>query len=95
MQTVIDRKRYDTETATEIANNYFCDGSNRLPGGRGSALYRTANGAYFIHRETIWQGERDRIEPIDKVEAEGYYQDSPYHMIEYADAFPGVTVADA
>lgn len=49
--------RYSPDAAKPVADNFYRDGSNRLPGGRGTALVRTAKGRYVWHHESLWQGE--------------------------------------
>ena len=47
MKAIIDGKRYNTETATEIAqwsNNYYCNDFHYCE----ETLYRTKRGAWFI-----------------------------------------------
>ncbi len=95
MEQILNRKRYSTDAAERIADNEFRDGANRLQGGRGSTLYRTKSGAYFLHRETQWTGESDRIEPIDVSEAIEVYEMAYHHDVEYESAFPDVQVVDA
>ncbi len=96
MTKIIERKKYSTDTATLIADNEFRDGANRLQGGRGSSLYRTPNGAYFFHHETQWIGEHDRIEPIDGThDAEQFFASAYNQEMDFATAFPTVTVAEA
>ena len=95
MQQIINRKRYDTKTATLLASNYFSDGSNRLPGGHGTALYRTPKGAYFFHHETLWAGSHDTIEPCSEDEAIQFHETARNQETDYELAFPDVDVEDA
>ncbi len=93
MKKIIDRKIYDTETATRLAHSEYRDGSNRLSGGRGTTLYLTGKGTYFLHYETSWQGENDRIWPIDRAEAIETWERA-YNQEPFETAFPGVEVVD-
>ena len=93
MIKIIDQKRYDTSTATWLADNEYRDGANRLQGGRGTTLYLTGKGTYFLHYETQWQGENDRIWPIDRAEALDVWERA-YNQEPFGTAFPGVEVVD-
>lgn len=93
---IINRKRYSTKTATLIASNAYWDGHNFERSGRNTFLYRTPGGNYFTVNLTQWQGERDTLTPISEGEAIDLYETTlSEHEVEYADAFPGVTVEDA
>ena len=96
MQRIIDGIRYDTEKATLIAHDRYWDGHNFERHGRNTYLYRTPNGRYFVHKMTLWQGERDTIEPVDADEARRLYERVlPEHEVEYEEAFPDVEIIDA
>ena len=43
MKKIIDRKQYDTETATKLADDRYWDGNNWERSGRNEFLYRTPN----------------------------------------------------
>ena len=93
---VLNGKRYSVKNAVLVASDLFWDGNNMERRGRNAFLYRTPSGAYFVVRLTQWQGERDTLEPVTQDEAiELYERQLPEHELEYGDAFPGVTVADA
>lgn len=47
MKRVINKKVYDTETATRIATNDFSDGTNQFNCGRTADLYRTKKRKLF------------------------------------------------
>ena len=87
MEQIVDGLRYDTETATKVAHDRYFDGSNWERHGRNTYLYKTPNGRFFLHHTTLWQGERDRIEPVGLEEAKQYYEDLPEHEMSYAEAF--------
>ena len=87
MQQIIDRKKYDTETATVLASDRFWDGSNFERNGRNTYLYVTKNGNYFAHHTTQWQGERDTLEALTVEAAKDLYEELPEHDLEYAVAF--------
>lgn len=87
MKQIIDRKVYDTETATLIASDCYWDGSNFERNGRNTYLYKTPNGRYFVHHTTQWQGERDNIEAMTTEEAKNMYEELPEHEQDYQAAF--------
>ena len=88
MKYIIDGKAYNTETSTELANNEFSDGTNRMSHGRSTTLYRTKKGAYWVLCLTQWQGERDNAEAIDKSEAKELYERlDPVRGMTWEDAF--------
>lgn len=93
---VVDRKRYDTETATLIADDQYWDGHNFERRGRNTFLFRTPKGAYFTVSTSLWQGERDTLEPVTLEESmELFEKELPEHAVSFAEAFPGVKVDDA
>ena len=93
---VLDGKRYDVAKDTLIASNEYWDGSNFERGGTNMFLYVTPNGAYFTVYLTQWEGDRDRIDPVDVGEAIYLYEHAlPEHEVEYEEAFPNVKVEDA
>ena len=81
MKQVVNGKRYDTETAVQLEswdNGAYGGDFNRCE----EALYRTKNGAYFVHGEggamSRWsqsyeggrsRGGGDGIEPVTPAEA--------------------------
>lgn len=96
MTKIVNRKKYDTETATLIASNEYWDGSNWERGGRNQFLYRTPKGAYFTVNLTQWQGERNTLTPVSLEEAISLFEGPlTEHEVKYAEAFPGVKVEDA
>jgi len=95
MVKVIDRKRYNTDTATEIASNAHWDGSNWERSGRNTFLFRTPNGAYFRLDQTCWQGEQDSIRPLSVDEAVVLYEALTVVEMDFEEAFPGIEVSEA
>lgn len=65
MSRIVDRRRYDTRTATLLAGDGYWDGHNFERRGRNTWLYRTPGGRYFTVTRTQWQGEQDALEPVD------------------------------
>lgn len=95
MNQVIGGKRYRTETATLIASDAYWDGHNFERRGRNTFLFKTPNGHYFAQLQTQWQGENDRLEPLDQSEAVSLYESLQEKEVDFADAFPGVEIAEA
>lgn len=98
MTAVIDRKRYSTATATLICGDDWWDGHNHERSGTQTFLYRTPRGAYFFVGLSQWQGTSDSITPCSQDEAVTFYEQcAPRRCtrVEYAEAFPGVTVEEA
>lgn len=87
MAKVIGGKRYNTETATLIADNVYWDGNNFERGGRNAWLYKTTGGAYFEVRGTLWQGERDTLIPLSREEALEAWDWLPEHKVTFEEAF--------
>lgn len=96
MTRVIDRTRYNTETAQLIASDAFWDGHNFERRGRNRFLYRTPKGAFFLVTLTQWQGEQDSLEPIDQDEAIELWEGPlTEHDVDFETAFPDVPVEEA
>jgi hypothetical protein len=87
MRQIVNGKLYDTEKAQLVAHDRYWDGSNWERHGRNTYLYKTAKGSFFLYHTTLWQGERDYIEPVSKEEAKAYYEQLPEHEMEYEEAF--------
>ncbi|NMB01407.1 MAG: hypothetical protein GX971_07830 [Firmicutes bacterium] len=95
IRVVIDGIRYDTEKAEIIADDCYWDGHNWERNGRNTFLYKTQNGRYFVVKQTLWQGEIDRLEPLTVDEAIILYEQLHEKYVEFEDAFPGVEVEEA
>jgi hypothetical protein len=95
LRRVVNGKRYDVDTATVIASDEYWDGHNHERHGRNTHLYRTKGGRYFVVHSTMWQGERSRLEPLERDEAITLYEELPEHPVEYEEAFPGAAIEDA
>lgn len=87
MEQIINGKKYDTEKAELVTSDRFFDGSNFERNGRNTYLYKTKNGAFFLHHTTLWQGERDYIEPCTEEEAKEYFERLSENEISYFEAF--------
>jgi hypothetical protein len=46
------------EAAQEVCSDAFSDGANLYPGGRGTALFRTARGRWVWRYISQWQGDQ-------------------------------------
>lgn len=93
---IVGRKRYSVATATLIADNAYWDGHNFERSGRNTFLYCTRNGSYFVVTLTMWQGERDTLEPIGLTEALELFETGlSEHYVTYHEAFPQIEVTDA
>lgn len=94
-EKIIDRKRYNTATATLLAGDDHWDGHNFERSGRNTFLYRTHGGAYFQVTLTQWHGERDTLTPLTQDEAIELYENLSEYRVPFEAAFPGVKVQDA
>jgi hypothetical protein len=97
LTAIIDKKRYSVATATLLAGDDYWDGHNHERHGRNTWLYRSPRGAYFTVTRSQWQGEEaERLKPLSLDEALALYEGPlTVHEVEYASAFPSVTVEDA
>ncbi len=95
MRAVIGGIRYDTDKAEVIAHDCYWDGHNWERHGRNTYLYKTPNGRYFAVYLTMWEGERDRIEPLPVAEALELYEQLPEKVMEFEEAFPDEVVEEA
>lgn len=87
MRETIGGKVYDTEKATLVASDRYWDGSNWDRRGRNQYLYKTAKGNYFLFNTTMWQGEQDNIEPIDKDTAKRFWDQLRKKEVSWEEAF--------
>jgi len=96
MKRIVGGKIYDSETATLLADDRYWDGHNHERHGRNRYLYRTPRGRYFVVTATLWQGERDSLEPIGEDDAIALYGGPlTEHEVEYAAAFPNAPLEEA
>ena len=63
MSKIVSGRRYSTKTATVIASDEYWDGNNSDNNGRNAYLLRTPNGHYFMAMVSIWEDERNCLEP--------------------------------
>jgi len=70
-----------------VDSDRYWDGSNWERSGRNTFLYKTAKEAFFLHRTTRWQGERESIEPVSEEEAKAWYEMLLEYELEYAEVF--------
>ena len=94
LTAVINRKRYNTETAEVIASDAYWDGHNYERHGTNTHLYRTPKWAYFVGYSTQWQGRRSRIEALTVDEAVALYEQLQEHDVEFEEAFPGLVAEE-
>ncbi len=95
MEAVVNRVRYRVRGSTLLAHDEYWDGRNRERNGRNTFLYRSPGGRYFAVHLTMWQGERDRIEPLDEDEAAALYEGLPEHEVPWEEAFPTLPLEEA
>jgi hypothetical protein len=98
MSQIIDRKKYDTETATLLSGDDWFDGHNFERNGTQCFLYRTKKGAYFTTKFTQWQGGVDHIEVVSESEAIELFEVHFLHgenRVSFKEAFPGVEIEEA
>ncbi|MFH1147459.1 MAG: hypothetical protein V1736_07105 [Pseudomonadota bacterium] len=81
--------------AEVIASDCYWDGHNFERHGRNTYLYKTPKGRYFATYLTMWEGERDHLEPLSVEDAIRLFQDLPEKEMDFEEAFPGSTVEEA
>lgn len=91
---VRNRVRYNTATATLLADNAYWDGHNWERGGTNTFLYRSPRGRYFAFRRTLWEGKHDYIQPLSEDEAIELYEELREKHVDFQDAFPGVEIKE-
>jgi hypothetical protein len=94
MEAIINGKRYSTEAGTLLASDRYWDGHNFERSGRNCYLYKTTKGAFFVHRTTRWEGERDTLEALGHEEALRMYEELPEKESSFLESF-GVEPEDA
>lgn len=87
MEQIINGLKYSTENAALVASDHYFDGSNWDRNGRNTYLYKTAKGRFFLHHTSMWQGERDTIEPVEEEDARTIYERLPVQEMSYVDTF--------
>lgn len=92
---VIGGKRYNTKTATLIADDLYWDGNNMERGGTNTWLFRTDKGNYFTRTQSQWQGSVDGINPLDSEEALDTWERLPEKYVDFETAFPHIVIEDA
>ena len=78
METTKNGIQYDTDTATRIASS----GKHYERNDRNMDIYKTPDGHYYLHVETIRQNEHDYILPMGYSDAKTMYKDLPIQMVE-------------
>lgn len=87
MKRVVEGKLYNTETADVIADDAYWDGHNFERQGRNTYLLKTKKGNYCVVHLSMWETERNTLEPLTKEEAKERYESLPEQVMEYAKAF--------
>ncbi len=88
LEAVIEGKRYDTDTATLLADDVVWDGHNFERNGRNTWLLKSPKGQYFFACRSMWQGEVDHIELCSRDDARAFFEVQRNNQhVEYADAF--------
>mgnify|MGYP001441084465 CR=1 FL=1 len=87
MQKIVNGYLYDTDAAEIVASDRYWDGHNWERNGRNTYICRTPGGRFFLYVHTLWESERDVLEPISQDLAMEIYERLPEHEISYADAF--------
>ena len=90
MKRTINGQRYTVATSTLLASNEYWDGHNFERDGRNTFLYRTSGGAYYRVDLSMWQGERNTVEPLSREEAMALWETLPEHHESYEIAFDAV-----
>ena len=93
MKKIIDGKRYDTETATQIASSINPDAINHPD--TWVNLYRTPRVAYFRVDDSTWEGSVTQWEVLTEDEATALYETLVDQIEDYETAFPGCQVENA
>lgn len=94
-EQVIGKVRYSVRNAVALAHDHYWDGHNYERHGRNTWLYRSKNGRYFAVHLTMWQGERDSIEPLSEGDAYFLYEKLPVKKEPVEKAFPQYKISDA
>ena len=84
---VVGGKLYDVKTAVLVASNEYWDGHSWERQGRNKHLYKTSKGAFFVVFSTLYQGEKNYIEPVNFDEARRLYEELSEDQMDYFEAF--------
>lgn len=90
MAKIVSGKRYNTASATLLADNNFWNGNSFEQGGCNVFLYRTPKGAFFKVVLTQWVGQRDQLIPLTREEALEAWEYLPEKHTTYELAFDAV-----
>lgn len=98
-QAVVNKRRFDTATATLLADNVQAErnGNPAPTNSRATYLYRTERGAYFFLRCSFVTGESAYcIEPLHAQSAYKFFEDQRNKRhVDVAVAFPSVKIEEA
>jgi hypothetical protein len=95
MERIVERVRYRVADAVELAHDAYWDGNKHERNGRNTYLYRSKRGRYFAVHLTMWQGERNHLQPLTAEEAYELYEELPEKTVPVAEAFPDVAIEEA
>jgi len=96
MNRIVNRKRYDVQTSTLVADDLYWDGNNHERAGRNTFLYKSPGGNFFIVTVTMWASERNSLEPVTQDEAIALYEGRlTEHHVPYETVFPGIVIEGA
>lgn len=87
MEATVNKVRYRVGNSELIAHDSYWDGSNFDRHGRNTFLYKSPRGRYFAVHLTLWQGERDHIEPLSEEDAYNLYERLPVKELTPEEAF--------
>jgi hypothetical protein len=95
MMSVVDGKRYRTDTATLLAHDEYWNGHTYEQNGRNTFLFRTRNGNYFAQHQTLLPVITAEIVPLDESGAMTLYHSLYRKEVPFVVAFPCVRTRDA
>ncbi len=87
MAAVVDGHLCDTDGATLLAHDAYWYGYNFERPGRGTFLFRSADGQFFVQERSAWPLDGDRLEPLSAQAAMRLYDDLPVHEVELGAIF--------
>jgi hypothetical protein len=94
MEKVINGRRYSTDSAIEVASDYYWDGHNYSKHGRNTYLLKSKLGNFFLYKTSQCMSELDSITPLTRERAMQMYEELPESKLSYKDAF-GLEPPDA
>ncbi|MCX6701227.1 MAG: hypothetical protein NTV68_15140 [Methanomicrobiales archaeon] len=95
LSTIVNGKRYRSDSACLIASDAYWDGRNWERHGRNTFLFKTLKGNFFVQYQSKRRGEQDFIKSLSVEEAVQLYESLPQKEVEFAIAFPDLDIEDA